>query len=133
MATPEQKGVLPVLPRQRQCLRKWTLTCSDQVPEVQVLNLQLQVGSVPTPGAPVQLPVPPTPLWVRTTAAAEQPEHSVAATTFAFVIGSPQQPPTESQFETFSAKCMGLSRHGTDCCLRHLHFEATLVVQTYVT
>ena len=41
-----KKGVLQALPRQCRCLRKWTLTCSDQVPEVQVLNLQLQVLSL---------------------------------------------------------------------------------------
>ena len=53
--------------------------------------------------------------------------------TLAFVIGSPQQPPTESQFEAFSAKVYGTEpTMGQTAVLRHLHFEATaLVVQTY--
>ena len=53
--------------------------------------------------------------------------------TLAFVIGSPQQPPTESQFEAFSAKVYGAEpTMGQTAVLRHLHFEATtLVVQTY--
>ena len=53
--------------------------------------------------------------------------------TLAFVIGSPQQPPTECQFEAFSAKVYGTEpTMGQTAVLRHLHFEATtLVVQTY--
>ena len=46
--------------------------------------------------------------------------------TLAFVIGSPQQPPTESQFEAFSAKVYGTEpTMGQTAVLRHLHFEAT--------
>ncbi|CAE7894239.1 unnamed protein product, partial [Symbiodinium necroappetens] len=53
--------------------------------------------------------------------------------TLAFVIGSPQQPPTETQFEAFSSKVYGADpTMGQTAVLRHLHFEATtLVVQTY--
>ena len=43
MATVSKKGVLP-LSRQRRCLRKWTLTSSDQIQLK--LNLQLQVLSL---------------------------------------------------------------------------------------
>ncbi|CAE7626039.1 NaCP60E [Symbiodinium sp. CCMP2592] len=53
--------------------------------------------------------------------------------TLAFAIGSPQQPPTEAQFDEFSVKVYGAApTMGQTAILRHLHFEATtLVVQTY--
>ncbi|CAE7219633.1 unnamed protein product [Symbiodinium microadriaticum] len=53
--------------------------------------------------------------------------------TLAFAIGSPQQPPTEAQFEAFSVRVYGSDpTMGQTAVLRHLHFEATtLVVQTY--
>ncbi|CAE7248244.1 unnamed protein product [Symbiodinium sp. CCMP2592] len=53
--------------------------------------------------------------------------------TLAFAIGSPQQPPTEAQFDEFSVKVYGVvPTMGQTAILRHLHFEATtLVVQTY--
>ncbi|CAE7458003.1 unnamed protein product [Symbiodinium sp. CCMP2592] len=53
--------------------------------------------------------------------------------TLAFAIGSPQQPPTEAQFDDFSVKVYGVApTMGQTAVLRHLHFEATtLVVQTY--
>ena len=61
-------------------------TASSQPGSASTSAQVLVSGSVPTPGAPVQLPVPPTPtLGGGPTAAvdvadAEQPEHSVAAT-----------------------------------------------------
>ena len=53
--------------------------------------------------------------------------------TLAFAIGSPQQPPTEAQFDAFSVRVYGTDpTMGQTAVLRHLHFEATtLVVQTY--
>ena len=61
MATPEQEGVLQVLPRQRGSPSAQPATASSQ-PGSASTSAQVPVGgSVPTPGAPVQLPVPPTP------------------------------------------------------------------------
>ncbi|CAE7825729.1 unnamed protein product [Symbiodinium necroappetens] len=53
--------------------------------------------------------------------------------TLAFAIGSPQQPPTEAQFDAFSVRVYGTDpTMGQTAVLRHLHSEATtLVVQTY--
>ena len=63
---PSKERVLRVRHTARLCLRRWTSTCSDQVRGVPLLSrLRRQhrlpgSGSAPT-GAPVQLPVPPTP------------------------------------------------------------------------